>query len=230
MRSRFTGVILHTWPFTCQTVPRVALLFGRGLRPLTGSRGVLNALHIGGTLRIRNDSRHILLTAFLVIAAQSCLQDHSHAQAQPVSIFVVRHAETDTSQPTLPLTTVGRQRAELLFQTLRGVKFTHIFASHTTRARQMVEGIASAQGLAVIQLPVPGSILDGGSVTEQTSRRVATVRAGKRAELLSVLITARLTSRGGFEAVTILTDPSFDRLKRLTISDLQNSVNRHKST
>lgn len=172
MRSRFTGVILHTWPFTCQTVPRVALLFG-GLRPLTGRRGVLNSLHIGGTLRIRNDSRHILLTAFLVIAAQLWLQDHSHAQAQPVSIFVVRHAETDTSQPTLPLTTVGRQRAELLFQTLRGVKFTHIFASHTTRARQMVEGIASAQGLAVIQLPVPGSVLEGESVTEQTSRRAA---------------------------------------------------------
>jgi hypothetical protein len=37
----------------------------------------------------------------------------------------------------------------------------------------MVEGIASAQGLAVIQLPVPGSILEGESVTEQTSRRAA---------------------------------------------------------
>jgi uncharacterized protein (DUF2141 family) len=104
-------------------------------------------------------------------AGQSWSENQPHAQAQTVSIFVVRHSETDTSHPSLPLTAAGRDRAELLVQTLRGVKFTHIFASHTTRARQMVEAIASAQGLAVIQLPVPGSILDAEPVTEQTSRR-----------------------------------------------------------
>ena len=90
-------------------------------------------------MRIRNNGRNTLLTTFLVVAAQFWSQGQPHAQAQPVSILVVRHAETDTSQPALPLTAAGRQRAELLVQTLRGVKFTHIFASHTTRARQMVE-------------------------------------------------------------------------------------------
>lgn len=35
----------------------------------------------------------------------------------------------------------------------------------------MLEGVASAQGLPVVQLPVPGSILDGQAVTDQTSRR-----------------------------------------------------------
>jgi hypothetical protein len=59
----------------------------------------------------------------------------------------------------------------LLVQTLRGVKFTHIFATHTTRTRQMVEAIAAAQGVPIVQLPVPGSILDGQPVTDQTSRR-----------------------------------------------------------
>jgi hypothetical protein len=122
-------------------------------------------------MRILNDGRNTLLTAFFVIAAQFWAVSQSLAQAQPVSILIIRHAETDTSQPTLPLTAAGRQRAELLVQTLRGVKFTHIFASHTTRARQMVEGIASAHGLSVIQLPVPGSIVDGQPVTDQTSRR-----------------------------------------------------------
>jgi hypothetical protein len=122
-------------------------------------------------MRVRYIDGRTLLTAFLVITAQFFPQDQPHAQAQPVSIFVVRHSETDSSKPALPLTGVGRQRAELLVQTLRGVKFTHIFASHTTRARQMVETIASAQGLAVIQLPVPGSTLDAEPVTEQTSRR-----------------------------------------------------------
>jgi|GEM_PF-6452425 len=120
-------------------------------------------------MRIINNGRHTLFTAFLVVAAWSHAQPL--AQAQPVSILIIRHAETDQSQPTLPLSAAGRQRAELLAQTLRGVKFTHIFASHTTRARQMVEGIASAHGLSVVQLPVPGSIVDGQPVTDQTSRR-----------------------------------------------------------
>jgi hypothetical protein len=115
--------------------------------------------------------RNILLTAFAIVAAQFWAISQPLAQTQPISIFIVRHAEADTSQATVPLTAVGRQRAELLVHTLRGVKFTHIFASHTTRARQMVEGIASAHGLSVIQLPVPGSMLDGQPVTDQTSRR-----------------------------------------------------------
>jgi hypothetical protein len=93
------------------------------------------------------------------------------AQTQPISILIVRHAEADGSQPTIPLTAAGRQRADLLVQTLRGVKFTHIFTSHTTRTRQMVEGIAAAQGVPIVQLPVPGSMLNGQPVTDQTSRR-----------------------------------------------------------
>ena len=90
---------------------------------------------------------------------------------QTISIIIVRHAETDGSQPTIPLSTVGRQRAELLAPTLDGVTFTHLIATHTTRARQMLEGIAAKQGLQIIQLPVPGSVLDGQPVTDQTSRR-----------------------------------------------------------
>ena len=61
-------------------------------------------------MRIRNNGRNTLLTAFLVIAAQFLPQDQAHAQAQPVSIFVVRHSETDSSQPALPLTAAGRAR------------------------------------------------------------------------------------------------------------------------
>ena len=117
--------------------------------------------------------RNSLLTALVVIAAQFGPVGQPLAQTQPVSILIVRHAEVDSSQPTVPLSAAGRQRAEVLAQTLRSVKFTHIFASHTTRARQMVEAIASAQRLTVIQLPLPGSTLDGQPVTDQTDRRAA---------------------------------------------------------
>lgn len=115
--------------------------------------------------------RNMLLTAFAVVVAQLCAMSQPLAQTQTVSIFILRHAEADASQPTVPLTAAGRQRAELLAQTLRGVKFTHVFSSHTTRTRQMVEAIASAHGLSVIQLPVPGAVHDGQPVTDQTSRR-----------------------------------------------------------
>ena len=113
-----------------------------------------------------------LIAATLVVMTAHCLVvSQSLAQIQPISIFIVRHAEADGSQLTIPLTAAGRQRADLLVHTLRGVKFTHIFTTHTTRTRQMVEGIAVAQGVPIVQLPVPGSMLDGQSVTDQTSRR-----------------------------------------------------------
>jgi hypothetical protein len=115
--------------------------------------------------------RKMLLTTFAVIVAQFWAMTQPLAQTQTVSILILRHAEADTSQPTVPLTAAGRQRAELLVQTLRGVRFTHIFASHTTRTRQMVETIATAHGLPVTQLPVPGAVHDGQPVSDQTSRR-----------------------------------------------------------
>jgi hypothetical protein len=118
-------------------------------------------------------TRNCLLTVFLVIATQVLAVSQPIAQTQPVSILIARHAEYDASQPTQPLTPAGRRRAELFAQTLRGIKFTHVFASFTTRARQMVEAIASARGLTVMQLPVPGSTVDGQPVTDQTDRRAA---------------------------------------------------------
>jgi hypothetical protein len=97
----------------------------------------------------------------------------SSAQMESVSVVIIRHPEADTSQPTQPLTANGRERAELLFQTLRDVKFTHFFASHTARTREAIERIAAARGLPIVQMPAPGSLLDGIPVTDQTSRRAA---------------------------------------------------------
>lgn len=94
------------------------------------------------------------------------------AMHRPSTVLVVRHAETDPSQPaTLPLSLGGRARAEQLAATVRGVRFTHLLATHTTRAKQMLDPIGATQGLEVVQLPAPGSILDSQPVTDQTSRR-----------------------------------------------------------
>ncbi len=94
------------------------------------------------------------------------------ATKRPSTILIVRHAETDQSLPaTLPLSPEGRARAEQLAVTLRDVRFTHLLATHTTRAKQMLDPIGATQSLRVVQLPEPGSVLDGQPVADQTSRR-----------------------------------------------------------
>jgi len=122
---------------------------------------------------IFRNARKSLTAAFVIVAAQGGSCGQLLAQVRSVSILIVRHAEVDSSQPAIPLSLAGRRRAELLVQTLRNVKFTHIFASHTTRSRQMVETIASVQNLTVMQFPKPGSVSDGQVINDQTDRRAA---------------------------------------------------------
>ena len=114
-----------------------------------------------------------LLLALLAIKAQLLLWGISLAQTQPVSVLIVRHGESDPKQPNQPLSAVGRQRAELLASTVRGIKFTHLFSSHTTRSRQMLEAIAAKQRLPVVQLPAPGTTHERELVTDKTTRRAS---------------------------------------------------------
>jgi hypothetical protein len=116
-------------------------------------------------------SKNLPAIAVAVIVALFWLLSESMAQTRAVSIFIVRHTETDQSPPTLRLTAAGRQRAELLVHTFRDVKFTHIFASHPSWTRQTVEAVAAAQALPIVQLPAPGSMIEGRPVTDETSRR-----------------------------------------------------------
>ena len=115
----------------------------------------------------------LLIASFVTLAAPLVAIAQADAKSKAISIFIVRHAESDSSKPTIPLSEKGRQRAALLATTLHGVKFTHIFTTHTTRSRQMVETISAASGLPIVQLPTPGALLDGQLVSDQTSRRVA---------------------------------------------------------
>jgi hypothetical protein len=115
--------------------------------------------------------------AFYLIASSAPLISTalpSLAQGGLASIVIVRHPETDASQsdkPIVPLSAPGRARAALLAHTLKDLKFTHMFASHTTRSRDAIAELAALHKLAIVQLPQPGSIVDGKPVTDQTSRR-----------------------------------------------------------
>jgi hypothetical protein len=119
------------------------------------------------TLRIFVSVGAVCVASLLVGAATPA------AQTRPLTVVMVRHPESSSEPPTFPLTPVGRQRAELLVQTFRDLKFTHVFASHTTRARQTAEPVAAFQKLQIVQLPEPGSLLGGQPVTDATSRQAA---------------------------------------------------------
>jgi hypothetical protein len=85
---------------------------------------------------ILNNRGTTVLASLIVIAAEFGPVGQPLAQTRSVSILIVRHGESDPSEPTQPLTAAGKRRADLLVQTLRGIKFAHIFASHNIRARQ----------------------------------------------------------------------------------------------
>lgn len=78
-----------------------------------------------------------------------------------VSIFIVRHAETTRRGGHGPR---GIARAERLAETLSDVQFTHVFSSHTERSKNIVDVLAKKNGLMTVQLPQPGSIIDGRTI------------------------------------------------------------------
>lgn len=119
---------------------------------------------------------HLISTGIIGVATLLLGTMPSDADGGSVSIIIVRHSEVDASrvnQPVIPLSQRGQARAELLAQTLRDLKFTHVFSTHTTRSRDTIAAIAAKQNLAIVQFPEPGSLLYGNRVTDQTPRRAA---------------------------------------------------------
>ena len=75
-------------------------------------------------------SHRIIPALSLMLVFAACGTDA--AQTDAVTIFIVRHPEVDQPQPgMLPLSAAGRQRAEVLESTLRGVtsrgEFDHLW-------------------------------------------------------------------------------------------------------
>lgn len=97
---------------------------------------------------------------------------HQHSPAEdtrrPVTIYFVQHGEVDAEDPTHPLDAEGLRRADALVNAIGRVSLTHVFASHTLRARQTVTPAAESRGLEVTPLPALGSKV-GGEVVDGVS-------------------------------------------------------------
>lgn len=121
---------------------------------------------------IRMSNRLLVILVLQVLGAAL----PAAAQHPLVEIYLVRHPETDPNPAdtkAIHLSDVGHGRAALLVPTLAGVRISHLFASHTVRARETLEPIARDRSLPIVQLPAPGSVWKGQLVTDELSRREA---------------------------------------------------------
>jgi Histidine phosphatase superfamily (branch 1) len=116
-----------------------------------------------------------LVSATLAVAFL-CSASTVVAQEPLVQVYLVRHPETEPAPAdsrAVHLSDTGRERAALLVPTLAGVRVSYLFASHTVRTREALEGLARDRSLPIVQLPEPGRTLNGQLVTDEVSRREA---------------------------------------------------------
>lgn len=91
----------------------------------------------------------VLLVGILAVVPGSLA-----AQAgDPVTIFVVRHAERESSESDSPLSEAGRARAERLATMLRDAGITHAFSTEYVRTRETVRPLAERLGIEPVAIP-----------------------------------------------------------------------------
>lgn len=73
--------------------------------------------------------------------------------ADPVTVFVVRHAERESAESDSPLSAVGRARAERLAEMLKDAGITHAFSTEFARTRETVAPLATRLGLTATVVP-----------------------------------------------------------------------------
>jgi broad specificity phosphatase PhoE len=152
--------------------------------------------------------RHLALG--LAIAAAGAPAARLAAQAAPVTVFVVRHAEKGPDNPDPALTEAGSARARALAHALGDAGVTAVFVTEFRRTQETAAPLAARLGLAPERL-------DGRDVAGLVAR-IRALPAGARAVVVShsnlvPVIVERLTG----VPVDPLTDDDYDRLYVATV-------------
>jgi len=130
----------------------------------------------------------------------------------PVTVFVVRHAEKATDDPRDPnLSEAGRQRAVELARVLGDAGVTALFASEYRRTQQTLAPLAQARGLTT-------TVIGAGAMDSLVARLVG-LPPGSRAVVASHsnLVNLIVKQLSGVE-VKPLTDADYDRLYVVTLT------------
>jgi Histidine phosphatase superfamily (branch 1) len=122
-----------------------------------------------------NRKRWPILVALVLVFTEAAIvfTGSAPAFADRTIIYFVRHGENDPSTSNQELTQQGKARAGVFTATVRDIPFSHVFSSHTTRSRQTVEAVAKQRALSVVQLPKPGSVVEGATINDRTPAKVA---------------------------------------------------------
>ena len=149
--------------------------------------------------------------AFALCLAGGLAPQSSAAQALPVTVFVVRHAEKGPELPDPSLTEAGQHRAAELARALTDAKITALYTTEFKRTQETLAPLAAATGVTPVHLlarDVDALIASIQSLPPGSRAVVAT-----HSNLVHVIVQ-RLTG------VTMpqLTDLDYDRLVVVTVT------------
>ena len=150
-------------------------------------------------------------SAILLLLACSLGFRAAPGQSDPLTVFVVRHAEKGTEIPDPSLTEAGRRRATELARVLADARVTALFVTEFKRTQETLAPLAAATGLTPTRLRA-----------QELEALIAALEAlppGSRAVVASHsnvvhLIVARLSGA----QVPALTEADYDRLAMVTVT------------
>ncbi len=154
--------------------------------------------------------KRILFLAVIFLVVNNCI-------AQSTTIWIVRHAEKDTSavQKRDPnLNEIGKQRALDLAAYLKGQEPDMIFSTNTKRTRQ-----TAANFTAKINTYDPTLLREFGE-------RIRDFQIGKKILIVghSNTVLETIESLGGARPIAVLTDDDYDYIFKLSLSKEGNIV------
>ncbi len=149
--------------------------------------------------------RHLLAALALLLPAATL-----QAQAAPITVFVVRHAEKGPETPDPSITPQGQQRAAALARVLGDSRVSAVFASEFRRTQETVTPLAAAAGLTTAVVPA-GSL-------DSLVLRLRALPPGSRALVASHsnLVHLIVEKLSGVK-IPPLTDANYDRLVVVTV-------------
>ncbi|HEY0896674.1 MAG TPA: phosphoglycerate mutase family protein [Sphingobacteriaceae bacterium] len=138
------------------------------------------------------------------------------ALAQKTTVYVVRHAEKDVSDPSdrnPPLSKTGQQRAADLFRVLEKENVDAIFSTDYLRTRSTAGPVAENRNITIAAYPPS----DFAGLAEKIKKEYA----GKTVLVVghSNTVLQIVQALGGQPGISELTEEDYDYLFRVTIGD-----------
>lgn len=153
-----------------------------------------------------------LLGMLLVLAV---LLPAGQALAQNTTVFVVRHAEKDASNPAErnpPLSEEGRQRAGALLKTLEKEVLSAVFSTGFMRTQQTVTPLAESKGLPIQTYP-PTDFTGLAAKIKADYAGKSVIVVGHSNTVLEIV-----KALGGSVSVNELTEEDYDYLFKVTLA------------